>query len=321
MGTDAPTREQLVTAVQAAVLAPSVHNSQPWLFRLLEDTVELHGDPTRRLPVGDPTDRELRIACGAAAFNLHLALRQQGWSTAVNLSSARDLTAGPLAVVAAEQPRPPSPAETELYEAIPRRHSNRYPFLDTAVPQDIRAALVAAAREEGCFLALLESPADVAIASELATRADRILKADEAYAAEFAAWVRHDDASGDGIGASAGGPAPAAGDVLPQRDFGGAPRAPGHEFESDPLVGVLGSLNDSDRDALTTGLALQRVLLTATQLGLASSMISQPIDVADVREELRASLHLHGPPQLMLRFGYGAPAPSTPRRPVVDVLL
>ena len=63
-----------VAVLETAALAPSVHNAQPWAFRTAPDVVELYADPTRRMPVADPDDQELRLGCGAALFNLRLAL-------------------------------------------------------------------------------------------------------------------------------------------------------------------------------------------------------------------------------------------------------
>lgn len=62
-----------------AVLAPSGHNTQPWLFRLTGDAVDLYADRTRALPVVDPDDRELIMSCGAALTGLHLAVRHFGF--------------------------------------------------------------------------------------------------------------------------------------------------------------------------------------------------------------------------------------------------
>src|SRR5829696_7578988 len=62
-------------ALRYAVLAPSSHNSQPWLFYVDGNAVEIYADHTRRLPVVDPDDRELVMSCGAALYNLRLALR------------------------------------------------------------------------------------------------------------------------------------------------------------------------------------------------------------------------------------------------------
>ena len=60
----------LVTVGQA----PSLHNAQPWRLRLEPAAIELYADPERRLPAVDPEDRELRMGCGAALYNLRLAL-------------------------------------------------------------------------------------------------------------------------------------------------------------------------------------------------------------------------------------------------------
>src|SRR5215213_6687550 len=73
----------MVAVLETATLAPSVHNTQPWAFRVTPDVVELHVDPARRLPVAD--DHELRLACGAALFNLRLALLARGVRPAVAL--------------------------------------------------------------------------------------------------------------------------------------------------------------------------------------------------------------------------------------------
>jgi hypothetical protein len=151
--------------------------------------------------------------------------------------------------------------------------------------------------------------------------ADQTLLADAAYQAELAAWTRPDDTGTDGVTRRSGGPAPEPHDLIVRRDFGGPPRAPGRDFEVVPLVGVLGGLDDSPADDLHTGQALQRVLLTATRLGLLTSLMSQPIEVPSVREQLRLGLRRHGPPQMLLRFGYGTPGSPTSRRPIADVLL
>jgi len=67
-------QEQLQEVLVAATRAPSLHNTQPWSFRLAGEAIELYADRSRQLPVADPSGRELRIACGAALFNLRLAL-------------------------------------------------------------------------------------------------------------------------------------------------------------------------------------------------------------------------------------------------------
>ena len=54
--------------------------------------------------------------------------------------------------------------------------------------------------------------------------------------------------------------------------------------------------------------------------GLASSMMSQPIEVPAARDQLRRSLGRTGAPQMTLRIGYGEPARPTKRRALDEVL-
>ena len=72
--------------VAAAGMAPSLFNTQPWKFRLRPDRIEVHADVGRRLIATDPEDRELRIACGAALFNLRLAVHAHGVTPVVCLA-------------------------------------------------------------------------------------------------------------------------------------------------------------------------------------------------------------------------------------------
>ena len=65
-------------AVAAAIRAPSLHNSQPWRFRLRNGVCEVLADHGRVRPASDPTGWATRIACGAATFNLGLAFAVLG---------------------------------------------------------------------------------------------------------------------------------------------------------------------------------------------------------------------------------------------------
>ncbi len=305
-------------AVEAAIRAPSLHNSQPWRFRHAGAATEVLADRSRQLPVADPRGWALRIACGAATFNARLAFAVAGHPADVRLRPDPDQP-DLVARLTPGRPRPPTPREKELYAAIPHRCSNRHPFHPEPVPADARWRLVTAARDEGAWLALLVGRGPLAAIAEVVRAADTTLVRDRAYRQELDAWSRR-TSTDDGVPAESGGPSPEPQDLLAMRDFGGPPRAPGHDFETDPLVAVLGTAGDTTVDQLVAGQALQAVLLTATEHRLAVSLLSQPIEVPTARHQLRRGLGQVGTPQMVLRIGYGRPGFPTPRRPALDVI-
>jgi hypothetical protein len=310
--------DDLKRAAAAGIRAPSLHNTQPWLFRLDDGAVEVLADPTRQLATADGTGWAVRIACGAAAYNARLALAVAGTPAEVALRPDQgrpDL----IARLTPGRERPATYAEQDLFAAIPRRYSNRAPFWPDPVPAEIRVRLLEAARAEGAWLDLLVGMTALSGFAEIAQSADRVLRRDTRYQAEMTGWT-HADAAPDGVPVTAGASVPEAHDLLPQRSFTDHRRAPGRDYEPEPLVGILGAPSDQPIDQIAAGQALQRVLLTITDAGLACSMISQPIEVPAARDQLRRSLGRSGTPQLALRIGYGRTGHPTPRRPVAEVL-
>jgi hypothetical protein len=310
---------ELRLAAEAGIRAPSMHNSQPWQFRLRDGVIEILADPSRQLAVADWSGWAARLACGAATYNARLALAMHGRPAEVRL---RPDAGEPnlIARLAAGRERPPTYAEQDLYAAIPRRHSNRAPFWPDPVPADTRIRLIEAARSESAWLDLLVGMTALTGFAEIAGSADRVLRRDSRYQAELISWA-HVDRAADGVPVTAGAPLAEPQDLFPQRAFGDRRRGPGRDYEPEPLIGILGVPGDWAVDQITAGQAMQKVLLTATDAGLSVSMISQPIEVPAARDQLRRSLGRTGYPQLALRIGYGTPNNATPRRSVTDVLL
>jgi hypothetical protein len=70
--------------LRAAILAANPHDTQPWLFRVKENTITLFADRARNLGSFDPFRREMHLGLGAAIENLALAARAQGFSAGIN---------------------------------------------------------------------------------------------------------------------------------------------------------------------------------------------------------------------------------------------
>jgi nitroreductase len=306
----------LTRCVEQATLAPSLHNSQPWRFRIDGDAVEVYADRSRRLEVLDPSGRELMISVGAAVFTLRAAIRGAGWIPSLSLYPESDLVAR----VGLERRADPSPAARDLAAAIARRHTNRRPFSAAVVRAHVVEELCEAAAHEGATLTLA-GPASRITITALARTAERRLRASGGYYAELGRWTRPAPGRRDGIPPVAVGPWDAL-ERLPMRDFGlvhPQPERRGERFEAHPTIALLTTDGDGPAHWLRAGQALQRVLLVATRLHLATTPISQAVEIPSIREVLSDSRRGRWA-QMLVRLGYGAPAPATPRRPLADVL-
>jgi hypothetical protein len=295
-----------------------MHNTQPWRFRVsrASQTIELYADPSRMLPCADPKGRAVHIACGAALFNLRLAVSVAGREPVVRLlpDAGQPLL---LAVLHLGGPCGPSEADSELHAAIPARHTNRQPFSNRAVPPGVLAELAEAAAVEGAVLRFPDHM-ETARLLRLTGDAERDLLASPAYREELAHWVGGKRGR-DGIPSDALGPRDPGGST-PTRDFTPGRHQPASYawFEETPQLAVLSTVGATRVGWLRAGQAMQRVLLTATLRGIAASPLTQPLETAEawlVRDPRFGG----ETPQMIFRLGYGLPVPGTPRRPVSDV--
>jgi nitroreductase len=319
--------QALRRAAVRATLAPSVHNTQPWRFVLTGDALEVHADPIRRLPVLDPTGRQMLISCGCAVFNARVSLAASGFHATVERMPdpvRPNLIARVTAHLGSPGVDPDLQGLAALDASIDTRRTNRRQFAAEAVPESVVDLLVAAAAAEGATLMPITRPEDrlsVAIESQ---RADAQENADPAYRAELRMWTTGDDLRNDGVPASAI-PYGAAGghDDVPVRDFDttGAGELPTETRSGmNQCLMLLGTDTDSREAWLRGGEALERVLLEIARHGYAASPITQLIEMPNTRAMLRQQLRLTMHPHVLLRVGRAPATPATRRRRLIDML-
>lgn len=311
--------------LEYAVLAPSGHNTQPWLFRIRGDAVEVRADRRRALHVVDPDERELVISCGAALAFLRIAIRALGRIAHIQrFPDANDPDL--LATIRLGEPCDPALDEVTLFAAIRRRRTHRLPFVPRLVPERVLATLVDTVRMEDAWLRVLCEPGEKAAVADLVAEGDRRQASDPAFRRELAAWLHpnHSRAE-DGMRGSAFGVPEVASVVLPQIirgvDWGDRQAAKDRGLAcAAPALLVLGTDDDTPAAWLRCGEALGLLLLRACVHGVSASFLNQPVEVPALRTEL-ARLVGGGHPQLVLRIGYGDRVPASARRPVDEVLM
>lgn len=318
--------ETVTALVVDATAAPSMHNAQPWRFRFFPDSGVFHirSDLERSMPRADPTTRALHLGCGAALFNLRVAAVHAGWEPVTRLlPDAQDPQL--LAAVRLSAPVTADGDLAVLYPAIHRRHTSRRPFTEEEIPAGIRDELCGCAILEGARL-VFPSAWHVARLLDLVHDAEGRDAQDPAVAEETEGWTRigtdAPDTPADGIPDYAFGPRRYDGKA-PVRDFAGRSAVEGRQaatFESNPQLALLGTVNDRRADWLQAGQAMERVLLQATLDGLSTSLTSHALEYPELRWAVRDPQSTMGFVHMVLRLGYGPPAPATPRRPVHEVL-
>ncbi|MBA4854324.1 Acg family FMN-binding oxidoreductase [Nocardia farcinica] len=316
-----PDDSTVATALALAGRAPSVHNVQPWRWRIDRHSVHLYLDPARTLPRTDPDRRDVVISCGAALHHLTVAFTAMGWASVVTrLPDPAD--PDHLAAIRLVAHRATG-QDIAMSAMIPKRRTDRRHYAPLPLPPGCFGLLAERAAALGAMVRVVDDGARARLV-EAARAAARVHAEDEDYRFELALWSgRH--GSDDGVPAR-NAPPPRESDVLPARVFS-APTLvdPARAGDHAELL-VIATPADDRLARLRVGEALSAVLLTATNIGLATCPLTEPLGIRDHRAMIRRGV-LNGTahPQVVLRIGWapeGAEAlPRTPRRAVSEMLV
>ena len=252
---------------EAVDRAPSIFNQRPWELELTaDDRVDLYSVPNDVL-AGAGLLREAVISCGAALYNLRLAIRVAGRRPSIWLLPGLDQESGLLDAVTGERTLlasvevmpsravPPSSAEQELFEALWLRRTDRGPFRYLPVPPPILVEMEIAAAREHAWLRTLP-PAESRRAMRAAVRASKQLGT--TLGARLPA-----------VPGAAYGPTPENQKEPPTRPDFWLPETVAR-FERHPLLMALSTDDDRPLDWLRAGQALQHALLAGTRFSMST---------------------------------------------------
>ncbi len=311
--------------IHAATLAASSHNTQPWLFEVQDHGVRILPDLRRRCPVVDPDDHHLYASLGCATENLVVAAHSAGFESEVEVHTNEGVTS--IEVRWAKGPE----QDSVFASAIARRQCSRAHYEERAVATDALTQLEHAATGTGVGVILITDALRKSTVAEWVAQGNTVQLGDRRWREELIAWLRFNERearrSGDGLWSrTTGNP-----DVPRLLGRAGLPFFLNPRVQNGKDVpwtrgsaGVIVFVSDHDdaRHWIQVGRCYERFALQATALGISSTFINQPIEVARLRHEFAAWLGLGTRrPDLVVRFGYGPEMPRSLRRPLGDVLV
>ena len=303
---------ELAEAAVFAGRAPSILNSQPWLWRVDGDTLDLYLQRRRVLPYTDPDDRLAVLSCGAALHHARTMLAAHGRTVTVERYPGPDHDH--LARLRLGPPAPPDGIAAGLVAAAADRCTDRRARPSVPLDYDKLRTVGAAIRTGGADLRLLHQREVIALA-EAAEQALATERDDPDWQVEVADWVGGDGSGGTGIpvGALPSDPLQL---TAPARLL----RRAAADLITDThrrtcVFGVLYGGGDRLEHWLAGGEALSAGWLTATRIGVSVLPLSVVVEVATSRDAISRALGWAGYPYLVLRFATTNDEPPTTRTP------
>jgi nitroreductase len=316
-----PDRETVRAAMALATRAPSVHNTQPWRWKIGEHSVHLYAEQSLHLVHTDPDGRDLLISCGAALHHAAIALYALGWQPTVrrfpNPAEPNHLAAIEVVRCTPQQP------DIALAAAIPRRRTDRRYYSGWPVALGDIAMMTARAARLGIGVRRVKLN-DVIKAALRQAVSQHVQDLD--YLTELTMWTGR-YAAVAGVPARST-PTPDQSAAVPGRIFAGPvldqPTGITAADDNGSLL-ALGTPTDTPLDRLRAGEATSAVLLTATAQGLSTCPVTEALENPECRAIIGTDVFGDElVPQMLVRVGWAPlnadPLPATPRRPLADVV-
>lgn len=309
-------KEDIKKILEAAVHAPSGDNSQPWRFRVADNRITIYNIPERDTTLYNFRERGSLVAHGALIENIVIAASHLGYRALPILFPESDRQE----IVAAIRLEKTAPRTEPLFQAMRERASNRKPY-DPMPPTDAeREILVAAARDPGGEIRLVEDTKSKKVIAQAISLNERILFENKALHTSFfqnIVWTSAEERRKKrGLYLNTLELPPPAQvafrlfrfwPALKFFNMFGLSRQVAHTnatlYESSGAIGAILMPDESPENFIRAGSILQRVWLTATTLGLSMQALAGLLYLAQrVRGEDAAMFRAEDKERIMCAY-------------------
>ncbi len=292
-------KEQIRFLIGYGILAPSVHNTQPWEFEVQERSLCLKLNPKLSLPASDPSGRGGWISLGAVAKNIEIAAAYFGLDTHVTLD-ATEIT------ISFQHGKT---ADDGLFQAIKQRYSNKLNYSSQLISKEQLATLQQLSPN---LTAFTSSSSTIAKIAEIHVDAARNIARSPRFGRELAHWMRpNDTARTDGMPGFVIGLRPIFSRVIPAL-ISLAPwilsirgKKDRHLILNSPTIGVISTPHDSPADWFAAGRAFELIALQATKDGLVITIMAAMVEYPPASKALAEVMKIApSKVQVFFRTGY-----------------
>lgn len=323
--------EKIKFLLRYAILAPSTHNSQPWLFRVDPNGCVIFFDEKYLLPEADPKRRDLFISIGCLLENLTIAAKFFGvfgsLDINVNLNTRRVAT-----FLANWEHQTVSGGQLkELLNTIPKRINARGFFntvdTDVSIAERVRASVPQEYANQ-ITVTIVTDKKTIGEVAELTAVGLRAAYRRKAFRREMSRWLKNSlTLSREGLPGYALRVPFLLSFFLPtivrHKDIGGKLAKLNKEsFSSAPILILLSSKESAPTVWVRVGMVAQRMMLDFNARGLNTSIFVASIEMEDLHKELKKVLSLPDEPQFLFVVGRVDKLHKyTPRHGVMEKLI
>lgn len=315
-----------LSMIECAIKAPSGHNTQPWLFKINENSINIYPNWQEVLPIVDPNNRELFISIGAALENLGIKANALGYEM---ISSFDSITK----VITANLNKNNNRIDSPLLDVIDIRQTNRKKYTGRPIDKESLVTLQNVNLEDGISIFLIsKNNPDFEILTTYIEEGNNLQMSNKLFKKELIKYIKFNniDIKNNPVGLTYKVvEAPALPRLVGKSimKFFLTPRKQnksdlGKIASSSHLV-LFTTRNNSENEWINLGRSLQRFILTVTDLKIAHAYMNQPCEVHSISTEVQNGFPIiKGTyPTLLLRLGYAALANYSPRKKLKDVLI